>query len=150
MRRFTKKQYLVAGVAAAIIAGTAGSAIAYWTTTGSGTGSGTTAASNGNVVLHASFTSATLTPGGNTPVSFTADNAGSSNLHVGTVTTVVTASGTCDASWFTVAPVLEDQTIAGTSTTALANSGSLVFADSTTVNQDACKSATITLTLSSN
>ncbi len=31
MRRFTKKQYLVAGVAAAIIAGTAGSAIAYWT-----------------------------------------------------------------------------------------------------------------------
>jgi hypothetical protein len=142
-----KKKIILAAAAVVVIG--AGSAFAYWTTTGSGTGSGTTAASNGTVVLHASFANG-LTPGGSTPVSFTADNAGSSSLQVGTVTTVVTASGTCDASWFSVAPVAENQTIAaGASGVALANGGTLTFTDAA-VNQDACKSATITLTLSSN
>ncbi|MEV6416803.1 hypothetical protein [Kribbella sp. NPDC051718] len=142
-----KKKILVAAAAVLVIG--AGSAFAYWSTTGSGTGSGTTAASNGTVVLHASFANG-LTPGASTPVSFTADNAGTSSLQVGTVTTVVTASGTCDAAWFSVAPVAENQTIAaGASGVALANSGTLTFTDAA-VNQDACKSATITLTLSSN
>jgi hypothetical protein len=143
-----KKKIILAAAAVVVIG--AGSAFAYWSTTGTGTGSGTTAATNGTVVLHASFTSGSLSPGGSTPVSFTADNAGSSSLQVGTVTTVVTASGTCDASWFSVGPVAENQTIAaGASGVALATGGSLVFADSA-ANQDACKSATITLTLSSN
>jgi hypothetical protein len=45
--------------------------------------------------------------------------------------------------------VVEDQSIAaGATNTALTNSGSLVFAN-TAVNQDACKNATLTLTLSS-
>jgi hypothetical protein len=149
MRRPSKK-LAVAIAAVGIVAIGGGAALAYWTTTGSGTGSGTTAGSNGTIVLHGSFTSNTLAPGTSTPVSFSADNAGASSLQVGTVTTVVTASGTCDASWFTVAPVLENQTIAANSTSvALANPGSLVFADSAS-NQDACKNATITLTLSSN
>jgi hypothetical protein len=50
-----------------------------------------------------------------------------------------------------VAPAVENQTIAhGATGVALTNGSSLVFADSSTVNQDACKGATITLTLSSN
>lgn len=142
-----KKKIIIA--TAAVLAIGAGTAFAYWSTTGSGTGSGTTAASNGTIVLHATFADG-ITPGGSTPVSFTADNAGTSSLRVGTVTTVVTASGTCDAAWFSVAPVAQNQTIAaGASGVALANQGSLVFADSAD-NQDACKNATITLTLSSN
>jgi hypothetical protein len=142
-----KKKILIAAAATLVIG--AGSAFAYWSTTGSGSGTGTTAASNGTVVLHASFATG-LTPGGSTPVTFTADNAGSSSLQVGTVTSVVSASGTCDASWFTIAPVVENQTIAaGASGTQLANKGTLSFADTAT-NQDSCKGATITLTLSSN
>jgi hypothetical protein len=144
--RITKK--VVIASAAVVVIG-AGTAFAYWSTTGAGGGEGTTAASNGTVALHASF-AAGVTPGGSTPVSFTADNTGTSSLRVGTVTTVVTASGTCDASWFTVAPAAENQTIAaGASGVALTNGSSLVFADSA-ANQDACKSATITLTLTSN
>ena len=143
----SKKKIILAAAAVVVIG--AGSAFAYWSTTGSGTGDGTTATSNGTIVLHASFANG-LTPGASTPVSFTADNAGSSSLQVGTVTTVVTASAGCDASWFTVAPVVENQTIAASSSgVALANSGSLVFADSAS-NQDGCKGATITLSLTSN
>jgi hypothetical protein len=148
MRRFTKKQYLVAGVAAAIIAGTAGTALAYWTAGGAGTGTGTTGTSS-NVTLHASFTNNTLSPGNSVPVSYTADNATSSAVQVGTVHAVVTASGTCDPSWFSVADVAENQTIAANGAAVpLTNAGSLVFTESGT-NQDVCKGATITLTLSS-
>ncbi|MCU1657695.1 MAG: hypothetical protein JWO57_2351 [Pseudonocardiales bacterium] len=155
MRKFSKKQYLAAGAAAVIIAGGAGTAFAYWTTSGSGTGSGTAATANGTLGLHASFASDTLTPGNSVPVSFTADNTNSSDLQVGTVHTVVTttpavdATGTCNASWFSVADVTENQVIThNTSGTALATGGTLVFAESGT-NQDGCKGATITLTLTS-
>ncbi|MDT4933712.1 MAG: hypothetical protein QOK11_1604, partial [Pseudonocardiales bacterium] len=115
MRKFSKKQYLAAGAAAVIVAAGAGTAFAYWTTTGSGTGSGTVASANGTLVLHASFDSNVLTPGGSIPVSYTADNAGSSNLQVGTVHAVVSASGTCDALWFSVADSVENQTISASS-----------------------------------
>jgi hypothetical protein len=143
----TKKKIVIA--AAAVVAIGAGTAFAYWSTTGAGTGSGSTAASNGTIVLHASFANG-LTPGASTPVTFTADNAGTSSLRVGTVTSVVSATGGCDASWFTIVPVDENQTIAaGASGVELANKGTLAFADTAT-NQDSCKSATITLTLSSN
>ncbi|WP_427890052.1 hypothetical protein ACQHIV_41170 [Kribbella sp. GL6] len=142
-----KKKIIIAAAATLVIG--AGSAFAYWSTTGAGTGSAATASANGTVTLHASF-AAGLTPGGSTPVTFTADNPGSSSLQVGTVTSVVTASGTCDPTWFTIAPVAENQTIAaGASGVQLATKGTLTFADTAT-NQDSCKGATVTLTLSSN
>jgi hypothetical protein len=147
--RFSKKALIATGTGAVVAMAVGGLALAYWTTTGSGTGSGTAASSNGTVVLHASFASG-ITPGGSKTVSFTADNAGTSGLQVGTVSTVVTASGTCDASWFSVPDVAENQTIAaGASGVALANTGTLSFTDAA-VNQDSCKGATLTLTLSSN
>lgn len=149
--RFSKKALIATGTGAVVAMAVGGLALAYWTTTGSGTGSGAVAGGNGVIALAASFDDAALTPGGSLPVAFKASNAGSSDLQVRTVTTVVTASGTCNASWFSVAPVIEDQTItAGASNVALATDGVLVFADSATVNQDGCKGATLTLTLSSN
>src|SRR5947209_14153255 len=87
MRKLNKK--VAAGVAAAaIVAVGAGTAYAYWTTTGSGSGSATNASSNGTIVLHASF-AAGLTPGAVEAVTYTADNANSSSLYVGTVTPTV-------------------------------------------------------------
>ena len=62
MMKFTKKKLIVGGIAVAVVAAGAGTALAYWTTSGSGTGSATNASSNGTIVLHASFANG-LTPG---------------------------------------------------------------------------------------
>lgn len=130
-----------------------GLAIAYWTTTGSGSGSGSVAASNGTLTLHGSISSA-LTPGGESAVTFSADNAGTSSLQVGTVHAVVSideehANAGCKASDFTIADTAENQVIAaGAKEVALAHNGSITMAD-TSGNQDACKGASISLELSS-
>ncbi len=47
------KKLVAAGVGTALALALGGVALAYWTTTGSGTGSATNATSNGTVVLHA-------------------------------------------------------------------------------------------------
>jgi hypothetical protein len=151
-RKFmTKKRAIVVGAVAALAV--AGAAIAFWTTSGSGSGSGSVASSNGTLVLHGTITSE-LTPGGSSPVAFTADNSNSSSLQVGTVHAVVSidkshAEAGCKASDFTIGDTVENQTIAAKSSgVALSNEGSISMAD-TSENQDACKGASISLALSS-
>ena len=142
-------------VIATVVAATAfaGIAVAYWTASGSGSGSGSVASSNGSLVLHGTINSA-LTPGGSSSVTYTADNAGSSSLQVGTVSAVVSidaehAAAGCKASDFTIGSTVENQTIAAsTSGVTLTNAGSISMANSSE-NQDACKGATISLALSS-
>ncbi|HWF31967.1 MAG TPA: hypothetical protein VG188_05350 [Solirubrobacteraceae bacterium] len=131
----------------------AGVAVAYWTTSGSGSGSGAVANSNGAVVLHGTITNE-LTPGGSSPVAFTADNANSSSEQVGTVHAVVSideahAKAGCEASDFTIADTEENQVIAANGAgTALTHGGSISMAD-TASNQNACQGATISLALTS-
>jgi hypothetical protein len=146
-RLINKKRALVLGAVAMLAV--AGVAVAYWTTTGSGEGSGKVAASNGTLVLHGTITEA-LTPGGSSPVTFTADNAGTTSLQVGTVHAVVSTNKVgCEPKDFTIADTEENQVIAKESSgVALTKNGSISMAD-TAANQDACKGATITLTLSS-
>jgi hypothetical protein len=147
-----KKRTAVILGAVAVLA-VAGIAIAYWTTTGSGSGSGAVASSNGTLTLHGTISNE-LTPGGNSPVAFTADNANSSSEQVGTVHAVVSidkshAEAGCEASDFTIADTVENQVIAAkASAVALSNAGSIAMAD-TSANQDACKGATISLALTS-
>jgi hypothetical protein len=129
----------------------AGAAVAYWTGAGSGSGTGTV--NSGGTISLTGTVAAGLAPGLNKTVSLTASNATSSAIKVGTVhldsVAVDAAHASCDVSDFTMADVVEDQSIAaGASNAALTNSGSLAFAN-TAVNQDACKNATLTLTLSS-
>jgi hypothetical protein len=146
------KKRVVVGLSVAMLA-VAGAAFAYWTTTGSGTGSGTVASSNGTLVLHGTIAPG-LTPGGSEVVSYTADNTNTSSLQVGTVKAVVSideahATAGCKASDFSVADTAENQTIpASTSGVALTNSGTIKMTDSAE-NQDACKGATISLALTS-
>jgi hypothetical protein len=147
--RINKKAAAVA-VAAVTLAGS-GIAYAYWSTTGAGSGTGTTAASNGTLALHATFPTVGLYPGGAVAVSFTADNTVATDLQVGTVHSVVTTSDptNCLASWFSIADVIENQTIThNTNGVVLAHDGSLVFANDA-ADQNLCKGATITLTLTS-
>jgi hypothetical protein len=148
-RKLLKKRTALVLSAVAVLA-VAGIAVAYWTTSGSGNGSGAVAGSNGTLVLHGTINNA-LTPGSTSSVSFTADNAGSSSLQVGTVHAVVSidaAHSGCKASDFTIADTPENQVIPAKGSEALAHNGSISMADSAE-NQDACQGATISLALTS-
>lgn len=151
-RKLVKKRTVLVLGAVAVLA-VAGIAIAYWTTSGSGSGSGAVASSNGTLELHGTISNA-LTPGGSSPVTFTADNSNSSSEQVGTVHAVVSideehAEAGCEASDFKIADTVENQVIAAKgSGVALAHDGSIAMAD-TEANQDACKGATISLALTS-
>jgi hypothetical protein len=151
MRRFKKNKRAKAALGIVVSLVVAGGAFAYWTGVGSGTGTGTVAP-GGTITLTGTI-AAGLAPGLNKAVSLTATNATTSAIKVGTVhldsVAVDAAHATCVVADFTMADVPEDQSIAAASTNvALTNAGSLVFAN-TAANQDACKSATLTLTLSS-
>jgi len=148
-RNLLKRKRVLVVLSVAILA-VAGAAFAYWTTSGSGTGSGSVAASNGNIVLHGVITEA-LTPGSTSAVTFTADNKNTSSQQVGTVKAVVTNSKEpgCKSTDFEISDTVENQVLAANSSgTALANNGSITMKD-TAANQDECKSAVVTLTLSS-
>jgi hypothetical protein len=150
MRKFSKKQYLAAGAAAVLIAGGAGVAFAYWTTGGSGSGSGTVASSNGSLTLHATFDSAVLTPGGSVPVAYTADNGGSSNLYLSTlsVDSIATSDALCLPADFHATAIVAPAEVAAGAGDVSVGSGTLSM-DDTDVSQDACKGATVTINLSS-
>ena len=143
------KKLVAAGVGTALALALGGVALAYWTTTGSGTGSATNATSNGVIVLHAAF-DAGLTPGASESVTYTADNAGTSSLRVGTIHAVVTTDKPgCLVSDFTVPDLASNTTVPASTLAHPVGSSSIAFAD-TAVNQDACKGAVVTLTLTSN
>ena len=145
-----KRKTTVAITAGALTLGVAGGAYAYWTTTGAGTGSAANASSNGTITLHAAWAAGALYPGGSQTVTFTGDNAGASDLRVGTISSVVSTSDpACLASDFTIADVVSNTTIPHGASGFALGTGTLSMANSAS-NQDACKGATITLTLSSN
>ena len=152
-RKLTKNKRALTVLGVIAVLAVAGVAVAFWTTTGAGEGSGKVKSSNGTLVLHGSISNE-LTPGSTSPVTFTADNSNSSSLQVGTVHAVVSideehATAGCKASDFSIADTAENQTIsAESSKVALNNNGSIKMAD-TEENQDACKGATVTLTLES-
>jgi hypothetical protein len=152
-RKLTKNKRALTVLGVVAVLAVAGVAVAFWTASGSGSGSGSVASSNGSLVLHGTITNA-LTPGGSSPVSYSADNTNSSSLQVGTVHAVVSideahAEAGCKASDFSISDVVENQTIpANTSGVALSNGGTISMTDSEE-NQDACKGASISLTLTS-
>ncbi len=151
MRRFfTRKRVAVLSVIGVLAL--AAAAVAYWT--GSGSGSGTAnVGTSGTVALTATVPDG-IAPGTSKDVSFTASNATDSPIYLSTVhlDSVVPdgAHSACDTTDFSMADVSEGvEVAAGASGQSLANTGTLVFAD-TTANQDACKGATLTLNLTSN
>lgn len=152
MKRFSKRTWVLIGVVLALGMSAIG-AYAYWTTTGSGNGSATVAASNGTVTLHGTAPT-NLYPGGSSSVTFTADNSGGSNLFVGTIhlgsVTADAGHASCNTADFTMADVTSNTMVpAGQTGYALTGSGTLQYAN-TSANQDACKGASLTLNLTSN
>ena len=149
--RMTRKKLLVVLGAAVLVVSLATAGFAYWTTSGAGSTSASVALSNGTLVINATVDPG-IYPGGTSGVQFTADNAGATDLHIGTLSLLSVSSdhAGCDTTDFSMAAVVENQTILnGTSGTALAHDGTLVYANSAG-DQGACKGATLTLNFTSN
>jgi hypothetical protein len=153
MRKTTK---LAAAVgASALVIGSAGVAYAFWTTTGSGTGSAGVAASNGTLALHADAVP-NITPGTTYNVPIKADNLGTTDLRVNTVHTVITTTTTACQSLITagtsglsVADVDTSVTnVAHATNNVVIGAASLVYANSPTIDQTPCQNAPLVLTFS--
>ena len=131
-------------------------AIAYWTTTGSGDGTGAVAGSNGSVELKGTIDNA-LAPGQDSDVTIVAWNDGDTDLYV-TSTTLsnIAAAGPCVDSDFSDSDggtVAEGTVIPASSSEAnpvTLNSHNIAFANDPDTSQDDCKDADITFDLSSN
>jgi hypothetical protein len=149
MRKLTKKSKVIAVAASvALVAVGGGTAYAYWTTTGAGTGTAANSTGGGTVTLHANF-AAGLAPGNSEPVTYTADNSTTTSTVVGALTAKVTTSvPECLPAWFTVSATSSKSTVAANSTGTQVGDGTLAFLDSA-ANQDACKSAVVTVTVGS-
>jgi hypothetical protein len=149
MNTMTKKTKAALAVATAGMLSVGGAAaFAYWTTTGTGTGSAAASTGGGTVTLHSSFAEG-LAPGQSEPVVYTADNSNPSSTTVGALTaTVQTSNSQCDPTWFDATAITSNTNVAANSS-AQVGAGVLTFHDSTTVNQDACKSATIIVNVTS-
>jgi hypothetical protein len=146
MKKFlTKKRVAVLAVLAVAAIGAVGG-YAYFTNSGSGTGTASVGTSS-DIQLGSDLVG-TLYPGGaDVPVTVNIHNPGSGAEHVGTISGTVADNGSCLGSWFQVDSVDYDATLAsGGSDTA---DTSVRMLDSGT-NQDACKSLTMTIDWSSN
>lgn len=155
MRWITNKRAFVAlGVCALAVTG---AAVAYFTSSGSGTGSAGVGSSSA-VTLHATI-AGDLFPGSSSPVTFTVDNPSTGVQRVGTVTlasisadsghsscSTTTSGGNPD---FTMAPVPVNQVVNPGNGQSVAATGTLAM-NETGVNQDGCQGATLTLHLTNN
>lgn len=151
MRPMTKKNKIAAvAMSAALVAVGGGAAYAYWSTTGGGNGSAAAAAGTSPVTINVTVDPG-VAPGTPQTITYTAANPNSSNTQVTLASPVVTTSDTkCLPAWFAaIAPTGTTNVPAGATATAL-GTGTLTLTDSATVNQDACKGATITVTVGSN
>ncbi|TIC88260.1 hypothetical protein E8D34_04790 [Nocardioides sp. GY 10113] len=156
MARLSKKKKLLGVIAAAALVTGGGTAYAYWTSGGAGTGSGTTTASIAPVVVNQTSTVSDLRPGG-TPVTlagtFTNPNGSPAyvaavTVSIGSVTKAAGApAGACDASDYTLTNTVMPvgaEIPAGTSKGAWSGA-TIAFNNKATTNQDGCKGATVTL-----
>ncbi len=165
MLKFIKTKKGIAMLATLVVVGAAAfGAYAYFTNSGSGTGSATVGTSAGPDLT--ATTVGAVTPGGQTgDVTISAYNNGTGQQLIGTVSLdsvdaysdlahtnsipVGTGAGDCDTSQFSMNPVVENQDIAPGGPTALTVHGTLVMADDLANSQDGCKGAYLVLNLSS-
>jgi hypothetical protein len=146
MPRMTKKRTILGSlVAMAVIAA---AAFAYFSSTGSGTGSASVG-SSAAITIHGDA-STTLFPGTSSSVPLTIDNPGPGHEYVGTIhlSSVDTGVVGCNAAWFTMPDVTVNTDYAqgngqsaGTGTLSMTNTAS---------NQDLCQNASLTLNFTSN
>lgn len=152
----TKRRALIAlGCTCALAI--AGVALAYFTSSGSGTANATVGSSSA-VTLHATVSSS-LYPGTSSPVTFTVDNPSSGSQRVGTITlgsiTVDAGHSTCSTTIsggnpdFSMPAVAVNKVFPTGNGQSVTPTGTLTM-NETGVSQDACQGATVTLHLTNN
>jgi len=159
MRKFGKKKYVAAGAVAVVILGSAGAALAYWTAGGTGSGSASTANTNG-ITINQTTVVTGLYPGGS-PVTISGnfDNPNASKVFVHQVSVAFAANWSkqadlskpaCTAADFTLTqPNVTDAEITSGSGVGSWTGATLKLNDSAT-NQDNCKNVTVDLVYTSN
>ena len=158
MKRFMNKKVAAIGLAAGLALGVGGAAFAFFTTSGSGTGS-TTAGTAGTVSLSAVIDGAIVPGDGGQTVTISATNSNATSAKISTVSgdTPLVTSGNAGcqavitagaANQFTFAQVTSNQVVpGGGATTALTATGTLIWNDSLTQDQTACAGKPLTLHL---
>lgn len=156
MRKSTKITAAVGG--AAIAVATAGTAYAYWSTTGSGTGSATTSSGASNLTIAQTSILSNMYPGDSAQtISGTVKNNAANSAYVSKVTVSIAsvtqaanATGSCDATDYTLAS--PEMTVAkDIASGATENfSGATIKFNNKASAQDGCKGATVNLAYASN
>ncbi len=151
---WTSRKRVLVALGSTIALAATGAAIAYFTSSGSGTGTASVGSASA-VTLHATVNS-NLYPGSSSPVSLTVDNPSSGVQRVGTVTlsSISVDSGHSGCSTvitggnpdFTMAPVNVNEVFPPGNGQSVAATGTLTM-NETGVNQDPCQGATLTLHL---
>lgn len=149
--RNSKKIAVAGGTVLALTAG--GVAMAYWSTSGTATGSATTSAGAPNLTIVQTSTIADMFPG-DAPqgIAGTVTNNAANSAYVAKVVVSIKSvekaagvAGTCDASDYTLANP-EMSVAKDIASTKSANfSGASIKFNNKNTNQDACKGATVTL-----
>jgi hypothetical protein len=173
----TRKKVAAVALSGAMAAGIAGVAFAYFTSSGSGTGSASTGSSTAFTIAQDSATPATglyPSPAGSAPidnVAYTVTNPGSGNQYVNTVTVAVASDGSgnvlsagagnpsitgCLAAWYSITnatQTLHKNIAAGQSydetVAAQGTTPTTIQLVDSGGSQDNCKGASIELTFSS-
>ena len=157
MSRIITKKRLTLGVVTSLLA--AALALAFWTTTGDGTGSGDVETGAAEAIALTGTLDDELVPGRTVNLDIDAENT-DTETHYRVVSTTVDSydvveaniddAGDCLESWFDVeTPVTQDQTIEAGTTEAV-TPHTVEFLNDSVNNQDACKGASISFDLSSN
>lgn len=146
MRKFINKRTAVVLAVVGALA-VAGGAYAFFTSGGTGTGSGSVGSASAFTITGAATNP--LFPGTSSPVNITINNPGTGAQFVNTVhlASVTTGAAGCAAADFSLPDVAVGQSVpAGGSVQA---TGTLTMRESGT-NQDACQGANLTLNFTSN
>ncbi len=147
MKRFVSKKVVAVGVTAGLILGIAGAAFAYWTQSGSGTGTATTGTTQA-ITVNETTSASDLYPGGPAqPLAGDFDNPNAGTTHIGAVSAALgTLPAGCVAADFTIDNSAETNSATLTQGNGVGSwSGITIQMNETGVNQNTCKSSNIPL-----
>ncbi len=152
MLKFLRKKTVAVAIVGLVVIGGSFAAYAYWTTTGSGTGSASTGTTAAITAVQTSTISG-LRPGGSAQTlsgNFTNTTNSGGTVYVTTVTasidSVTGGDGACAASDYTLANAVMNvgaDVIAGTGVGSW--TGATLQFNNKVTNQDGCKNATVNL-----
>jgi hypothetical protein len=155
MRKLSKKaKFAVAGVTVAAVVG-GGTAYAFWSTTGSGSGTAATSAGASSLLVTQTSAISGLAPGvAAQTISGTVKNTATNNAYVNSVTvsiaSVTGGDGACSAADYTLSggtmSVAQDLAPGATANF----TGATLAFNNTASNQDGCKNAIVGLAYASN